>query len=81
MATSEQKKYIGISGEYHVNQQHAANGDYGQEKEQSGDRETDIQFLLSAIDVARNKSNAFITNEMDKMKNKGSPPAKKQRVQ
>lgn len=81
MATSAKDNVLGISGAYHINGNHVGHGDYQAEAQQTGDRDTDIQFLLSAIDTARCKSNAFITNEMDKMKNKGSPPQKKQRLQ
>ena len=74
------KKSIGVSGSYHVKDEHLSNGDYKFEQDQNEDREINIQFLMNAIENARKKSNAFITNEMDKIKNKDARPAKKRRV-
>ena len=79
MATPS-KKSIGISGSYYTKDEHLSNGDYKFEQDKNEDREINIQFLLNAIENARNKSNAFITNEMDKIKNKNARPAKKRRV-
>ena len=78
MASKE--KQIGISGSYVVDGNHADNGDYNLMQPQSNDRDRDISFLLRAMEAARDKSNAFITNEMDKEKNKSAPPAKRQRI-
>ena len=74
------KKTIGISGSYYIKDEHLCNGDYKFEQDQNEDREINIQFLLNAIENARKKSNAFLTNEMDKVKNKDARPAKKRRI-
>ena len=73
-------KQIGISGSYAVDGNHVDNGDYNLMQPQSNDRNKSIPFLLKAMEAARDKSNAFITNEMDKEKNKSAPPAKRQRI-
>ena len=78
MASKE--KQIGISGSYAVDGNRVDNGDYNLMQPKSNDRNRDISFLLKAIEAARDKSNAFITNEMDKEKNKDAPPAKRQRI-
>ena len=74
------KKIIGVTGSYYANDDHLANGDYKFEQQQNEDREININFLLNAIENARNKSNAFLTNEIDKVKNKEANPAKKRRL-
>ena len=74
-------KDIGISGTYHLNNKHVDGGDYKFiEPQQPNNRETNIKFLLDAITKSKNWSNSFITNEMDKEKNKDAPPTKKQRI-
>ena len=78
---STEQKTIGISGTYHVDKQHLDNGDYKFEQSQSQDRDINITFLLQAIENSRNKSNAFVTNEMDKEKTKNAAPLKKRRIQ
>ena len=74
------KKAIGISGAYYLKDDHLDNGDYKFEQPHSDDRDINIKFLLDSVENARKKSNAFITNEMDKEKNKNAAPAKKRRV-
>ena len=80
---------IGVSGQYFMKDNEDTHGKYDfkteinlseNAKNDNEKRSLIIDELLKCVNDAKNKSNAFLSNEMSNEKNKDAPPSKKSKV-
>lgn len=76
-----EKINLSIKGSYNFNKTHIKDGDYIVKNDATlNNTKSMTETLLKLVKEAQKKSNEFITNEMDKEKNKDAPPLKKQKL-